>query len=288
MMRKLSLALLLIVVCGARFAEAQSCTISATGIAFGNYTGTTIDVTGTVSVKCTGKGNTTYDVGLNAGAGSGATVTNRSMTGSAPPLLGYGLYSDAGYSVNWGDSAATNWVPKVGGGGGTDTFTVHAQLPAAQYPTLGSYFDTITATVYIGGVSYATTTFSVTATVQKDCIVSATALVFGNYTGAVNNATSTVTVTCTNTAPYTVGLSAGLASGATVTTRKMQDGALLLPYALYSNSGMNINWGNTSGSWVSGTGSGYAQPLTVYGQIAAGQYPTPGSYTDTITATVTY
>jgi len=27
---------------------------------------------------------------------------------------------------------------------------------------------------------------------------------------------------------------------------------------------------------------------TVYGQVAAGQYVAPGSYTDTITATVTY
>jgi spore coat protein U-like protein len=103
-------------------------------------------------------------------------------------------------------------------------------------------------------------------------------MVSGNYTGAVNNTTT-----------YTVGLSAGLASGATVTTRKMQDGANLLSYALYSSSGRSTNWGNTAGTnWVAGTGSGVAQPHAIYGQIAAGQHPTPGSYTDTITATITY
>jgi spore coat protein U-like protein len=135
----------------------------------------------------------------------------------------------------------------------------------------------------------ATTTFGVSATVLKDCIVSATALAFGNYTGAVNNAQSTVTVTCTNTTTYTVGLGPGLATGATVTTRQMQNGAVLLPYALYSDSTHTTNWGNTSATnWVSGTGNGAAQPLTVYGQIAALQYVTPGSYTDTIAVTVTY
>jgi spore coat protein U-like protein len=36
------------------------------------------------------------------------------------------------------------------------------------------------------------------------------------------------------------------------------------------------------------TGNGAAQVETVYGQIPAGQFVAPGSYSDTITATVTY
>jgi spore coat protein U-like protein len=39
---------------------------------------------------------------------------------------------------------------------------------------------------------------------------------------------------------------------------------------------------------VAGTGNGAAQAITVYGQAAAGQYVAPGSYADTITATITY
>ena len=135
----------------------------------------------------------------------------------------------------------------------------------------------------------ATTTFGVSATVLKDCIVSATPLAFGNYTGAVNTSTSTVTVTCTNTTGYTVGLGPGLASGATVTTRQMQNGAALLNYGLFSNGTWTTNWGNTlATNWVTGTGNGAAQNITVYGQIPAGQYVTPGSYADTIAVTVTY
>jgi spore coat protein U-like protein len=136
----------------------------------------------------------------------------------------------------------------------------------------------------------ATTTFAVTATVQATCLVSATPMAFGTYTGAVANSTSAVSVTCSNTTPYNVGLSAGTATGATVTTRKMTGpGSALLSYSLFSNAGMTTNWGNTVGTdTVTGTGNGTAQSLNVYGQVAAGQYLAPGAYTDTITATVTY
>jgi spore coat protein U-like protein len=136
----------------------------------------------------------------------------------------------------------------------------------------------------------ATTTFAVTATVQSTCLVSATAMAFGTYTGALATSTSTVSVTCSNTTPYNVGLSAGLATGATVGTRAMTGpGAATLSYGLFQDAGHTVNWGLTVGTdTVAGTGNGSAQAITVYGQTAAGQYVAPGSYADTITATVTY
>jgi spore coat protein U-like protein len=136
----------------------------------------------------------------------------------------------------------------------------------------------------------ATTTFAVTATVQATCLVSATALAFGTYTGVLVNATSTVSVTCTNTTPYNVGLNVGLATGATVTTRKMTGPAsAVLAYGMYQDSAHSVNWGQTiSTDTVTGTGNGSAQAITVYGQTAAAQYVAPGAYSDTITATVTY
>jgi spore coat protein U-like protein len=160
-------------------------------------------------------------------------------------------------------------------------------LPAA---ILGFVALGLTPTTAVAQANPATTTFNVTATVLKDCIVTATALPFGNYTGAVVNASSTVTVTCTSGTTYTVGLNQGLTTGATVTTRQMgiTQPAGGLNYSLLTTSYTGANWGNTSGSWVSGTGNGAAQALTVYGVLPAGQYVPPGSYTDTITATVTY
>jgi len=136
----------------------------------------------------------------------------------------------------------------------------------------------------------ATNSLSVSATVQASCTVTASAMSFGNYTGSTATATSAVSVTCTNATPYNVGLSAGTASGATVSTRKMTGPAsALLSYSLFSDPSRTINWGQTAGSdTVTGIGSGAVQALTVYGQTPAGQFLTPGSYTDTVTATITY
>jgi len=135
-----------------------------------------------------------------------------------------------------------------------------------------------------------TTTFGVTASVGATCLVSATPMNFGSYTGLDDNVTSTVTVTCTNTTPYNLGLSAGLASGATVASRDMTGPAgALLGYELFRDAGHTLNWGVTIGSDTeTGIGNGSAQGITVYGQVPPSQYVAPGTYSDTITATVTY
>ena len=138
--------------------------------------------------------------------------------------------------------------------------------------------------------STAKTTFTVTATVNATCTIAATNLSFGTYTGTAATGQSTVSVTCTNTTPYNVGLDQGTSTSATVTTRAMTGpSGATLNYALYQDSAHATNWGNTPGTdTVSGTGNGATQALTVYGRIASGQYPAPGAYTDTVTATVYY
>ena len=138
--------------------------------------------------------------------------------------------------------------------------------------------------------STTTATFGVTATVQASCSISASTLSFGSYNGTAATATSAISVTCTNSTPYNVGLSAGVASGATVAARKMTGPAsALLSYSMFSDPSRSINWGQSVGSdTVTGTGNGAVQALTVYGQTPSGQYSAPGSYTDTITATITY
>lgn len=142
----------------------------------------------------------------------------------------------------------------------------------------------------VASAATASTTFQVTATVQSTCLISAAPLAFGTYTGVVNSTSSNLTVTCTSTTPYNVGLDAGTASGATVSNRSMLDASSnKLNYKLSKDSGNTTNWGNTVGTdTAAGTGSGSAQTMTVYGQIPAGQYVKPGSYSDTITATLTY
>lgn len=136
-------------------------------------------------------------------------------------------------------------------------------------------------------------TFGVTASVAASCSITADSLNFGAYDGSTTlTPTSTVSVNCTNTTPYNVGLNAGTGSGATTTTRVLTgttSASNKLNYTMWQNSARTTNWGNTVGTDTeSGTGSGSAQSLTVYGQLASGQTANGDSYTDTITATLTF
>jgi len=137
-----------------------------------------------------------------------------------------------------------------------------------------------------------TSSFSVTATVLTTCSVSSTDLGFGNYDALAAQAldtTSTVSVQCTLSTGYSVGLNAGIGSGATVTTRKMTStDSATLDYSLYQDNGRSVVWGESGAAAVTGTGTGAQVDHTVYGRIPTGQYVSPDTYSDTITVTVTF
>lgn len=273
MMRRLALAVVLATALCALKAEAQTCSAAITSpLNFGTYTGTQIRSSTPFKVTCTGA----WYMGLNAGTGAGASETVRYLTGPGGAKLSYQLYRDSAYSENWGNTYPTDTYDGTGNYQGY----VYAQLNATQVAPPGTYTDT---------VSSETTSFGLTVVIQASCSITATALSFGTYLGALLNTNTSINVTCTSTTAYNVGLNAGTATGATVTNRMMTGPAgALLHYSLFSNSAHSTNWGNTTGSWVGGTGTGTAQTLTVYGQIPASQHPRPGSYTDTVTATVNY
>jgi spore coat protein U-like protein len=138
----------------------------------------------------------------------------------------------------------------------------------------------------------ATSNLTVRIVINAQCLAAtASTLDFGT-TGVLSanvDVTSTIQVTCTNTTPYNIGLNAGTGTGATVSNRLMMSGATTISYAMYSNAGRTTNWGNTVGTdTVPGTGNGAAQSYTVYGRVPPQTTPAPGTYTDTITVTVTY
>jgi spore coat protein U-like protein len=272
MMRRHAFAALLLLFLVAWPAAAQTCTLTDTAMNFGTYTGALLNGTSTGKITCAGS----WNVPLDAGTGAGASETVRKLTGPGGAELSYEVFQDAARTINWGNTTGTELT-----GTGNANLTFYGQILAGQYVAPGTYTDML---------STDTTNFSVSVTVAKDCGVTANNLAFGNYTGALVDSTSTISVTCTNTTTYTVGLSAGLATGATVTNRSMKGpSTALLHYGLFTNSGHTTNWGNTSATnWVSGSGSGSAQAITVYGQITAAQNVTPGSYADTITVSVTY
>ena len=272
MTRRILMAALLAFACFAPSAAAQSCTLSITTLNFGNYSGTLQNGIAAGTVTCSGS----WTIEINAGTGSGATETVRKMTGPGGATLNYQLFTNSSRTVNWGNTTGNELT-----GTGNTSITVYGQISAGQYVAQGTYTDTITS---------ATTSFTVTVVIPATCTISANALNFGTYGGLAINSTTTLSVTCTKASTYNVGLSAGQSTGATVTNRKMTGpSSALLGYKLFSNSGYTTNWGNTVGTdTVAGIGTGTAQSLSVYGQLPAGQFVRPGSYTDTVIATVTY
>lgn len=140
----------------------------------------------------------------------------------------------------------------------------------------------------------ATSNFQVQATVSASCNIAANPLTFATpynpTVGTEVDGQTTLDVTCTAATAYTIALNAGNGVGATVATRKMTSGANTLDYALYREAARTSIWGTTTpAETVAGTGTGAAQTLTVYGRILSGQTTVPaGTYTDTVTATITF
>ena len=148
-----------------------------------------------------------------------------------------------------------------------------------------------------GSANAATKTdaMQVSATVSKNCVIDAPDLNLGTFDGTNNlSAQSTISVRCTSGTTFGVDLSTGTGSYA---SRTLTNGSDTLAYNLYTSSGYTTVWGDGTGSTGRGTGTGAgmaagnAQSLIVYGRLLASANTGPaaaGSYTDNITATVTY
>jgi spore coat protein U-like protein len=129
------------------------CSVSATNLAFGNYTPSTgaLTNTSTVTYACT-NGTAITSITLNVGTTTGATMAQRLMTNGTSTLQ-YNLYTSNAYSSIWGDGTGGSVTQAGTTGSGlanTSTLTVYGKLPdstANQAVTTGSYSDTITVTV---------------------------------------------------------------------------------------------------------------------------------------------
>ena len=128
---------------------AVSCSVTATGVAFGIYTPLqtgALAANGTIAISCTG---VLYDVAtVSLSTGLSGTYVNRTLKSGAA-ALDYNLYTSANGSQIWGN-----------GTGGTGTgqavlwffaptanLTVYGAVNAGQDPAPGTYMDTITVSV---------------------------------------------------------------------------------------------------------------------------------------------
>jgi spore coat protein U-like protein len=131
-----------------------SCTISTTGISFGNYDPvvtnhtTPLDANGTVTVACTNGAVTTIgmDQGANQSGTSTAAAPLRQMA-SGSNKVRYDLYQDTLHTTVWGDIGGASAKSYTSTGMAGTTFTIYGRMGAGQDAVTGSYTDTVTATI---------------------------------------------------------------------------------------------------------------------------------------------
>jgi spore coat protein U-like protein len=124
-----------------------ACIVATTPVAFGNYDPTAASATnntGTVVVTCTS--GAPYNLQLDPGAATGATVTTRQMKDTGTDLLPYALYRDSARTLNWGKTNGTDTVA-ANGSGILQTYTVYGSIPAGAAVPAGVYSDTVNVTV---------------------------------------------------------------------------------------------------------------------------------------------
>lgn len=165
--------------------------------------------------------------------------------------------------------------------------------PAGSWPAACTVLWLFAAGPACAGTSANTMTSS--TMVVSACVVSGNTLNFGNAISPVGSvpvdAAATLTVQCTANTSYTVALNAGLNAGgaANFDGRAMSSGSYRVGYQLYLDAGRATVWGNGTGSGVvTGTGNGGTQSWTIYGRLPSLTAAVPGTYTDTVTVTVSY
>lgn len=167
-------------------------------------------------------------------------------------------------------------------------------------------FSAMTAAAVLSGMAIAsftaqastnkTATFLVSLTVTSDCSISANPLPFGTATSAL--ATTAIThstnlsVTCSNGTTYSIALDKGSTTASTVATRLLAgtgSNTQTVLYQLYSDAGLSSIFGDaTGGAPVTGTGTGSAVSIPIFGEVPAQPIPLADSYTSTETATITF
>lgn len=299
-------------------AQAQSCSITSANGSYGTIdilSGAAVDTATTFTISCTGSVGQTVRACVELSPGQTNSSGQRRLASGSYRLV-HELYADAAHSIVWGSwglsTTAYGLYPfgqtvdiSLGSLGSANVnLTVYGRVAASQ-PSAGpgSYvwtmttapameYDYKTAAACPTGTKQAISSGSTwSATVLANCNVSADTLNFGTSGLLVSAVTSSsaVTVTCTNGTPYTIGLSAGNGTGATVATRILSSGGNKITYSIYRDAGHSLVWGNTVGTdTVPGTGSGSAQAATAYGLVPVQSTPAPGTYSDTIITTITY
>jgi len=146
------LAIVLAIMADSVYAQA-ACSVSTSGLSFGEYDVFSLadnNSVGYLSVSCTGiteSTNVAYEILLSRGFGAYAL---RTMMSESNPLA-YNLYTQANYSIIWGDGSPGTSVIADSYGLGQNTisnqYPIYGRIPAGQNINIGSYRDILIVTV---------------------------------------------------------------------------------------------------------------------------------------------
>lgn len=130
--------------------------------------------------------------------------------------------------------------------------------------------------------------FTVQIVIEAGCAVFAgNTLDFGTAAALFENvdATTTFTVQCTDDLPYHIALD--LEGTETATTRLMNGPGGTIAYELHKDTAAGQLWA-VGGADFDATADGTVQTYTVFGRVLPQPTPAIGTYTDTVTVTVTF
>jgi spore coat protein U-like protein len=130
------------------WAQAASCTISVTSVAFGNYnvfTTTADDSTGTITYRCN---STAMNISISLSDGSSSTYSPRTLR-KGSEILQYNLYRNAARTTIWGNgTGGTSVYTSANPANNTNiNVTIYGRIPAQQDVSAGSYTDTVSAVI---------------------------------------------------------------------------------------------------------------------------------------------
>jgi spore coat protein U domain-containing protein, fimbrial subunit CupE1/2/3/6 len=149
-LKLLAFSVLALVLLASTAEGAANCSISTVGVAFGSYDvfgATLLTSTGSVTINCVGIGSGTSLVSVRLSTGNGASFQPRQMF-RGTESLNYNLYLNAAGTQIWGDGTGGSILFSTSvSNNQTVNTTIFGQIPAGQDVSVGSYLDTIVATI---------------------------------------------------------------------------------------------------------------------------------------------
>jgi len=135
------------------FASAfAACTVTTTGINFGNYdvfNSSPLKSTGTITVGCDSSPPTYVTISIGPSPTSGGFIPRRMKNSSLADTLSYNVYLDAAGTSIWGDGTGgtnTVFLKNVKKNRPVNT-TIYAIVPPLQNVSIGTYSDILTVTI---------------------------------------------------------------------------------------------------------------------------------------------